>query len=618
MSQWIVSRQGQQWRICWNNTLVAIAHCHPHAQELMEELEPGVFRWTRTLDQPAQHQEMDVTTCFPCQYAMIPAVSYNGNGWGSDRDYVGFSYQGEPYKLSWHRASVPGATYSGGDGFSVSMFCEEDGGCSLSLLEEGPGRRHRLSWPEEESPRYLAGGHGGQIWGGPITVQRPPRSKFIAYLVLDHDVAPRTGWRKLLDTAWRMHVHPVPCWYDAQTIRQMEIAYTKSLYTREADREAFSIGFTWRDGQWVKRDVIQYEIGWCGQNASLANSLLAYFQETGDTEARDMAIGVLDSWVKHNRLENGLFRVMLDDLPQDKLDKEIQDACNLGTASVQFWEAYDRAKACGLDRPAYAQIAQGIADFACRIQREDGCLGKGWYRDGSLAVAEGTVGAFLIPALLETYRRIPDAKYKNAALAAHAYYMKELEENGYTTAGALDTYCIDKESSMPLLRSSLDLYALTQDPDYLRYAEDAAWYLSTWQWHYSTPYPEGSALRAMHYDTFGGTAVSTAHLHIDPYALHYIPEMLQLAEYTGHLIWKERAAAIWQNATQGISDGNLEVMGKKRPLGSQDEGFMHTRFGDTFQVSQWLVAWPCAFRLEVLRKLGAQISDLESDLKRDT
>lgn len=43
-----------------------------------------------------------------------------------------------------------------------------------------------------------------------------------------------------------------------------------------------------------------------------------------------------------------------------------------------------------------------------------------------------------------------------------------------------------------------------------------------------------------------------------------------------------------------------------RPRGSCDEGILHTRWGSNgkhFDVSQWLVAWPCAFRLEVLRKL---------------
>lgn len=158
------------------------------------------------------------------------------------------------------------------------------------------------------------------------------------------------------------------------------------------------------------------------------------------------------------------------------------------------------------------------------------------------------------------------------------------------------------------------MYRATGFDSYLQMAEEAAWYLSTWQWHHSVDYPEDSVLGMMHYDTFGGTAVSTSHLHIDDFALCYIPELLELSELTGNKEWKERALAVWRNGVQGISDGTLQIMDKApRPAGSCDEAYLHTRWGalhrnkgggwgDIFSVSQWLVAWPCAFRLEVLRK----------------
>lgn len=609
MSHWNTVRSGHDWEIRWGNTLVAIARGGQESSDELTELGDGFYRWTRKVNIPTSRQAMYLDTRYACEYAMIPAVIYNGNGWGSDRDYVGFSFEGVPYKLAWHRTSVPGATYSGGSGFSAGMFCGQEGGCSLSLEENNSYRRHVLSWPEEEGPRYLVG--HGQVWvNEPITVPGPERSEFVAYLVLDKVDNAKVGWYKMLDCAWKMNYHKVPCWHGLEDTHRLAMAYAKTLYTEEEDRTAYSIGFHWRNGQWEKRDGAKYEIGWCGQNASFANSMMTHYLNTGDEEARDMAIRVLDSWVEHNRLPNGLFRVQLDKLPEERLERENQDACNLGTASLQFWEAYELAEKCGIPRPVYAEVAKGIADFACSVQREDGCLGKAWHRDGSLAVAEGTVGAFFIPALLATHARTGDEKYMKAALAAHTYYMQELQTNGYTTAGALDTYCIDKESSMPLLRSSLDLYDITGDAHYLRCAEEAAWYLSTWQWHHTTPYSEKTVLGQLHYDTFGGTAVSTAHLHIDPYALYYVPELLRLAKCTGNEVWTQRAAAIWQNATQGVSDGTLVVMDKLRPMGSQDEGFTHTRFWGEFGVSQWLVAWPCAFRLEVLRRLGDEAAVL--------
>ena len=54
-----------------------------------------------------------------------------------------------------------------------------------------------------------------------------------------------------------------------------------------------------------------------------------------------------------------------------------------------------------------------------------------------------------------------------------------------------------------------------------------------------------------------------------------------------------------------LSDGTLMVNGRLRPAGGQDEAIFHTRWGRSFvppfMPSQWLPAWPCAFRLENLR-----------------
>ena len=122
----------------------------------------------------------------------------------------------------------------------------------------------------------------------------------------------------------------------------------------------------------------------------------------------------------------------------------------------------------------------------------------------------------------------------------------------------------------------------------------------------------GSGLDRLHYDTFGGTAVSTSHHHMDAYALSYVPALFKLAHLTGRAEWAERAEAAFQNGIQGISDGTLAIYdGDIRPRGSSDEGFVHTNWGrvtngpglwnDAYETTRWLVAWPCAFRLEVLR-----------------
>jgi hypothetical protein len=148
------------------------------------------------------------------------------------------------------------------------------------------------------------------------------------------------------------------------------------------------------------------------------------------------------------------------------------------------------------------------------------------------------------------------------------------------------------------------LYGLTGEERYLRDAEHASYYTASWQWHYTRPFPAGSPLAALGYDTFGGTAVSTQHHHLDPYAVRLLPAWLRLATLTGRPVWRERALAAWHNGAQGISDGDLTLLGATLPQGGQCEGYFHTRWGEPDGVSLWPVSWPSAFRLEALRRLS--------------
>ena len=62
----------------------------------------------------------------------------------------------------------------------------------------------------------------------------------------------------------------------------------------------------------------------------------------------------------------------------------------------------------------------------------------------------------------------------------------------------------------------------------------------------------------------GGVSI---HGGMDPYALFYVHELCDLAEYTGNDQWHQRASAIWRNGQQAISEGDYVLDGKApRPV----------------------------------------------------
>jgi len=580
-------------------------------EDKFEEIEPGVWRWVRNCSSPVNEMRMEIEAQYRASYYMVPAVNYNGNGWGSSPEYRGYEFEGIPWTYAWHRCAIPACTYSEDTHWTVALMGDAEGGMSCSIWQDEDKTCQALLWPEQEGPKILFKRYWESVYMGSMA----PQSVFSAILMVMPAKKPRGHVSFMMDMAWRRFAHRFEMPFQPEQIWKLDIAYAKLLWNVEQDGfTGFCRGMNWdqKAFNFVKRTSNKYEIGWVGQNASLAVSLLYEYLRCGDRDALEKGLAVLDSWAEHARLDNGLIYVILDCKPTN-LDSMVNgdinvqnlDACNLGTAASQYFEAARVAERCGSERPQYIEVALGLCDFAVKAQDKNGSYAKSWRRDGSVSSKNGTIGSYLIPPMIDAYKLTSKQCYLESAIRAFEFYYNEFDQTGYTTAGALDSYCIDKESSGPFLRAALLLYNVTRVDNYLKCAEAIANYLSTWQWHYSTKFPDDSILGQYKYDTLGGTAVSTAHNAMDPWALYYVEALKELASLTGNMMWGHRAKAIWCNGTQFISDGTLCVRGKVRPAGSQDESFRHTRWGRTdgriFVPCEWMPAWMGAFRLETLR-----------------
>lgn len=604
-------KQGEHgWRLCGGGETVLTIPAQEGCTDAFEPIGEGAFRWTRRCALPADRMAMTVRSAGKCRYWQVPAVNYNGNGWGKGAQYTGWSREGQPWCYAWHRTAIPACTYAESEDWCVSLFGEEKGGMSGSIRMEEDCAVQSLLWPEQETPKVLF----KRAWVEPFMGRMEPMDRFTAILHVSRAGAIRDGYHALLDFAWDYFYRSVTMKRSPEEIIRLDTCFFRSLWQRRHDGlTGFQTGMHWEESESAFVKSHGFELGWTGQNPSAACILLREYSKTGDEDLKDKAISVLDSWVRYARLPNGMLFCKLVSDP-NHLDSVINgdipttfDACNLGTGAVYFFKAARLCEALGIERPAYREVAMGVCDFALRTQSENGEFAKSWYLDGSIDSRPGVIGVFMALPLFDAYDVTDDARYLDGAVRAVDFYLGEFERCGFTTAGALDSYCIDKESAAPLLRAALAAHRYTGEQRYVKAAERVAYYLSTWQWHYSVDFPQGTMAKDAGFDTYGSTAVSAAHNALDHYGLYFVPDFIELADLTGREIWRSRARALWYAGTQLISDGTLTIKGRVRPAGSQDESVRHTRWGRPdmkyFTTSEWLTHWQTAFREVALDRL---------------
>lgn len=591
-------------------------------KDAVEHIDDNTIKVTRTFTAEENIDSVRLTFDFchthKCKQQIIPSVCYNGNHWGRGKEPKGFKTNDEWHTYSYRRTPIPGVTYSEGEKFAVAVWSKKPASVadafSCSIMPDSASVTHSLIMPEEERPfTYVDKNRYSAEYVAKMSMNKGEEKSIRAYIFVADKSSIQKPLNLFLDKAWAYAEKNYATVITADKVWEYGVKYAKeSLWAEEDSYKGFSIGLV-PDGEkgWKQRPFSKYEIGWCGQNASFINTLLVDYLKTGNEESRDKALAALDTWTApHMQLENGFYVVHYDHI-LDKRQEIVSDACNLGTAAYNFFETAELLEKCGLHERVsrVKEVALGICNFVKADQQPSGLYGKGWNNAGECLYRDGTVGAFMIPPMLLSYKVTGDESYLQSAQKAYECYYTEFLKNGYTTAGALDTWCIDKESSMPLLRSALNLFDITGDSVYIDNAVQTSYYLSTWLWHYKADYDNDTDMIRYGYNTFGATSVSVQHHHLDVYALFWVNDWLRLAELTGNSVWCEKALAIWTNGCQLISDGTLEINGRVRPIGGQNEAFFNCRwgFGGTpgkSRINDWLVAWPGAFRLEILRKLA--------------
>lgn len=599
-----VQKQNYELKHCedgdWKDDVLQVAI---QTEPITVECEKMSCEWKNNTDKAIICQlSICFQTDFPFTHYIIPGVSINGNYWGKGNEPKGLLCEGEPWVFDYRRTTIPACTISENKENYFALMAsdenEESLQASCAMVPQTDGTMvHCLLYPCIERPKTYCTRDGyTDAHEAFLTIQPGASMKTTFFAISGKPILENFAAANVQNIALDLLGKPFLPIYTTGQIQELACEFAKRLIMPVNGRKLFGIGQL-PDANGVFQNANGNEFGWCGQNGMYAKLFLERGLRMHDTQLVEIAVNNLDAWSHEAVGKTGLvhthYHWMLE-------GNNTEDTCNLGFAIYELTQAARIAKQHGIDKKNWLKAAKSTADFLIAHYSEQYGFGKSWDAEtGACKDPQGTIGAYVIPGLVVLWQETKEEIYLEMAKKACRFYRDRDLKVFCCTAGALDTYCIDKESSGPILVGSLLLYEVKPSEEWLECAKMAGWYFCSWMFHHDGIARPGSDFDVYGYRTLGGTSVSAQHHHIDPWGALVVPQMIRLYQITGEAHWKKRADLMWANAIQNIAPKEgKEIHGHVRAAGAQNEGYHHCCWGDEGApgyINEWLVAWPQAF-----------------------
>lgn len=551
------------------------------------------------------------------EHYMIPSVNYNGNDWGTCLEPKGMTRDGQPWIFPPDRVSVPGCSVVQTEDACVAVFAgKENADASASVFETEEGTVQRIYFSYLEYPVSYARKFDYEAPRMNYVHFEPGQEKTFVCYTYKKTKQPGDlyGYSELFDYMNTDYAADLPKRYTPEEIRELNYKFVESVTECKDGAYISNIGFLPGgvhrlgdpDSTFIFRLGGNYEIGWCGQNISVAEMYLRRHLETGNDQDLTIGMGILDTWVAR-QYPSGLVSVHCDG-PFG--EEGMLDTCNLGWFVWKGIWCCALLKKAGKDPARYEQAIRKLCDGVMERYPVGGFpQALNW--KGDVDRLEGCAGTMLLAGFLYAADYFGEARYQQRAKSAFDFYYDTYLCHSLAAGGALDTYCIDKESAGPVLRAALLLYSQTGEGEYLEKAEKVAHYLMTWCFYHDVPFAPDTDCARMDLRTTGATSVSTAHHHLDCWGAFYVPDMVRLYDLTGNRAYLRQARILWDFTVQYISDGSLELHGMRRMAGAQNEAVIqcnwHSPDEDKGRLNDWLIIWVKTFQLDAyygLKEMG--------------
>ena len=560
---------------------------------------------------------------FRAESYMFPGTNYNGNHFGDNVNVPqGWERDGEPWVFAYDRGSIPSCTISESKDKVFALFvsdCTPDSyqsSCSMELLEDG-SFRHLIYWPVTEAPLiYSDKLKFSERYDSYLTLAPGEEFRTSAIACTGKPRWPNFGFAEVFPVAWRHINHEVPSqrtfeevmrldkafqdwgrrqdengyWYDVrlddQTFRAGYIAKNKGLspdgYTIEDYTKHPELNRWYNDdleqskrlkkGEYVKGKG--GEIGFGCQVFQAARLSIEYGYRNNVPEDIDYGLKVFRSWLEKRTYPSGI-------LKGNRVSRSNKrNASNMGWSISELSRVVMLLEAHGEDASEFKAAAKRIVDVVRAGVREDGALGSIWYGiTGEVMNYNGDSGGFVLMGLVRYWLMSGDDSLLPIIERAFEYYYTQDINHFRCFGGAMDCASIDKEGIQPFFTSAKLMYEATGDDKYLEYARKAAWYFASWIYIQNPIYDADDDLTVYNWRPAGANIVGVEHPALDEYGSLLIGEYIWLSKIDNEPLWREIAALMWRNSTQGFADEEHRIWhNMERPLGSKNEAIFPCRW----------------------------------------
>ena len=252
-------------------------------------------------------------------FYMIPCCAYQGNEWGTCREPKGMERDGKPWIFSSDRVAVPGCSIVEMQESCHALFADHTApssdASSTVYVREG-NTIQRIYFSHVEYPvtyvrkfdydppviRYLTLDRGEEMSFTCYTYSCPKSNPGELY-----------GYVSLFDFINTEYLEMLEETVSAQRVKELNFDFIESVTECKEGKYISNIGFlpdgVHRNGDpnstFLFRKGGNYEIGWCGQNISVAEMYIRRYLEKGCQTDLEIGTGIMDTWLER-RYENGL------------------------------------------------------------------------------------------------------------------------------------------------------------------------------------------------------------------------------------------------------------------------------------------------------------------------